>query len=212
MSRLLVVLCLAVTLAPAARGAAEWMPLFNGKDLDGWEVSQAAKAKFLVEDGCLVGTQDDGKGADLATKQQWDNFELRVTYRVVWPANSGFWFRYDKGRGYQFDVLKYKNPVAYSGTLYCPGKMFITTNLDESLENRDDWNEAQIYANGDQIILWLNGHKVGECRDTTLTKGAIGIQVHGGNDMKGMKITVKRIDLRPLEAGEAPTAPAKKAP
>jgi hypothetical protein len=186
---------------PAAPAADGWTPLFNGKDLTGWKPNGAAV--WSVEDGCILGTQTDGKGGDLFTEKSFDNFECRVTYKVAWPANSGFWFR-DK---YQFDVLKYKNPVAYSGTLYCPGKIFIFANLDESIENRDGWNEAQIYANGDRIIQWLNGKKTGECNDKSFAKGRFGIQVHPGNEMKGMKIFIKRFDVRPLKEGDKPSDP-----
>jgi hypothetical protein len=209
----LLVLCAVAAWALAPAQGAEWTPLFNGENLDGWTCR--SKDKFLVEDRCLVGTQTDGQGDDLVTKRQWDNFELRFTYKVKWPANSGVWFRFARGRGYQFDILKYKSPVAYSGTLYCPGKMFITKNLDEKLENRDEWNDGGIYANGDHIILWLNGQKVGECHDKTLAKGAIGIQVHGGGGMKNMKIAFKKIEIRELKPGDEPTPPpppAKAAP
>lgn len=187
-----------------SRGADEgggWKPLFNGKNLEGWKAQ--GNAVYKVEDGCLVGTQTDGKGGDLYTTQEWDNFELRFTYKVAWPANSGVWFR---GQ-YQYDILKYKDPVAFSGTLYCPGKMFIARNLDEGLENRDGWNEGQVYANGDHLILWLNGKKVGECRDKTLAKGPFGIQVHGGDEFKNMKIVLKKIEVRPLKGDEGPTEP-----
>lgn len=188
-------------------GKAVWTPLLNGKDLDGWK-KPTGQAVFTVEDGALVGTQTTGKGGDLFTEKEYDNFELRFTYKVVWPANSGVWFR---GK-YQFDILKYKKPVAFSGTLYCPGKMFITKNLKEELENRDGWNEGQIFANGDHLILWLNGTKVGECHDKTLKKGPIGIQVHGGGNFKGMKIIIKKMELRPLKPGEGPTEPKPAGP
>ena len=181
---------------------AAWTPLINGKDLAGWK-KPTGQAVFTVEDGALVGTQTTGKGGDMFTEKEYDNFELRFTYKVVWPANSGVWFR----GNYQFDILKYKNPVAFSGTLYCPGKMFITKNLDEKRENRDGWNEGQVYANGDHLILWLNGIKTGECHDKTLKKGPVGIQVHGGGNFKGMKIIISKMELRPLKPGEGPTEP-----
>ena len=183
--------------ASAGEQAADWTPLFNGKDLTGWK--QEGNGIFKVEDGCLVGTQTDGKGGDLFTTAQYDNFECRFTYKVKWPANSGVWFR-DK---YQFDILKYANPVAYSGTLYCPGKLFLTSNLKEELEHKDDWNEGRISANGGHLILWLNDQKVGECDDTTSAKGRFGIQVHGGDALKNMQITIKRIEIRPLTAAPA---------
>ena len=181
---------------PPADDAPGWTPLFNGKDLAGW--NKTGNGIFKVEDGCLVGTQTDGKGGDLWTQSAFTNFELRVTYRVKWPANSGFWFRHDGRKGYQYDVLKYKNPLAFSATLYCPGKLFITKNLDEALENRDGWNEAHVRANGEELTLWLNGKTTGHCRDDTLSKGTVGIQIHGGDGFKGMEMVIKRMDIRPL--------------
>lgn len=198
MKRFCVVLLLGSAVSLFGAEKANWTPLFNGKDLDGWK--QQGAGIFKVEDGCLLGTQTDGKGGDLFTTREFDNFECRFTYKMKWPGNSGVWFR-DK---YQFDILKYKKPVAFSGSIYCPGKLFITTNLDEGLENRDGWNEARIFANGDHLAVWLNGKKVGDCRDSSLAKGRIGIQVHGGEGAKNMQILIKRIEVRPLAAGEAP--------
>ncbi len=175
-----------------------WTPLFNGKDLTGW--NETGNAIFKIEDGNLVGTQTTGKGGDLWTDAEFDNFELRITYRVGWPANSGFWFRHNGKRGYQYDVLKYKRPVAFSGTLYCPGKMFLTRNLNEKLENRDGWNEARLRAAGQRLTLWLNDTQTGDVRDNTLVKGKIGIQIHPGGGFKGMKMIIKRMELRRLRA------------
>ncbi|HNY25752.1 MAG TPA: HEAT repeat domain-containing protein [Candidatus Sumerlaeota bacterium] len=176
---------------------AKWEPLFNGKDLTGWK-RIGEGGEYSVEEGCLVGTQTNGKGGDLVTERDFADFELRVTYRVVWPANSGFWFRYDGQKGYQFDVLKYKDPLAYSGTLYCTEKMFITSNLNEALENLDGWNEARVLARGDAIQMWLNGTKVSDCRDSLYKKGKIGLQVHPGDDHKGMKIIIQKMEIRDL--------------
>ena len=184
----------------AIGGGIDVAPIGNVASLAGWQ--ETGSAVFTVADGCLVGTQTTGKGGDLWTKAEFDNFELHVTYRVVWPANTGFWFRHDGKKGYQYDVLKYKRPVAFSGTLYCPGKMFLTRNLKESLENRDDWNQARLRAAGDELTLWLNGTQTGNVRDDTLAKGRIGIQVHPGNNFKGMKVIVKKMELIPLKPRE----------
>jgi hypothetical protein len=198
MKRLCAVLMLGSAVSLFGAEKTNWTPLFNGKDLDGWK--QQGAGIFKVEDGCLLGTQTDGKGGDLFATREFDNFECRFTYKMKWPGNSGVWFR-DK---YQFDILKYKKPVAFSGSIYCPGKLFITKNEDESIEKLDGWNEARIFANGDHIVVWLNGKKVGDCRDSTFAKGRIGIQVHGGEGAKNMQILIKRIEVRPLAAGETP--------
>ena len=189
-------------IAPAARAQDDgFKPIFDGKSLDGWKPQ--GDAQWKVEDGCIVGAPAEAKGGDLFTEKEYDNFELRFTYKCVWPANSGIWYRTQ----YQFDILEYKDPVAFSGTLYCPGKMFIFKNLDKSIEDREGWNEGQVYANGDTLIQWLNGTKTGEATDSSFATGKVGIQVHGGEEFKNMKVFVKKIEIRPLKAGDKPTEP-----
>ncbi len=184
-------------ITPVAKDA--WQSLFNGKDLTGWRAT--GDAIFKVEDGCLVGTQTSGQGGDLWTESQWDDFELYVKYRMVWPANSGFWFRHDGKNGYQYDILKYRDPVTYSGSLYCPGKLFVIMNLNEGLEDQEGWNEARVRAEGDALTLWLNGKMTGQCRDNTFDRGAVGIQIHPGKQYIGMEIIVKEIRIAPLKKG-----------
>lgn len=193
------IICALLSAVATASFAADknWTPLFNGRDLDGW--AKRGAGIFTVEDGAILGTQTDGKGGDLFTTNRWDNFELRFTYKVGWPANSGIWYR----DSYQFDILKYPRPVAFSGTLYAPGRVFAATNTNESLEHRDDWNEGRIFANGDHLVQWLNGTKTADIRDDKFKSGRIGIQVHPG-EMKGMKIFVKKIEIRPLAPDEQP--------
>ena len=185
----------------------DWKPLFNGTDLSGWRADDPTR--FKVVDGMIIGSQDDGKGGNLFTLEKFDNFELRFTYKVKRPANSGIWFR----DSYQFDILEYQKPKTYSGAFYypkCPG-VFAWVNLDENLESQDDWNEGQIYANGNTIAFWINGKKLGEKTlvegtDRIFPEGRIGIQVHGGN-FQGMEIAIKSITVRKLQADDKPTAP-----
>ena len=84
-----IVLGLAAVLLCGSASAAEegWTPLFNGKDLEGWK--NPDPAKFLVEDGCLVGTQTDGKGADLFTKEIWTFCGLKTAYVLFSPGDEG---------------------------------------------------------------------------------------------------------------------------
>jgi hypothetical protein len=149
--RLIAALCVCAGLAAVRAEEPKWTPLFNGLDLTGWK--QQGKGEFRVEDGCLVGTQTDGQGGDLFTTNTWRNLEIRFAYKMKWPGNSGLWFR-DQ---YQFDILQYANPVAFSGTLYCPSKMFLFRNTDAAREQRDGWNQARILAYGDHLAMWLNG-------------------------------------------------------
>ncbi len=176
-----------------------FVALFNGKNLKkGWETS--GQAKWVVENGELIGSQgEDNAPGDLFTSESYSNFELKCVYRAKWPCNSGVWFRYQSPeKAYQADILEYTNPECYSGTLYCPGKMFLAMNEDKSLVNRQEWNTINVRANGDRIQIWLNGAKVADVRDTTTDSGKIGFQVHPGAEFGSMKIIVRELLLKEL--------------
>ncbi len=176
----------------------EYTKLFNGKDLTGWETS--GEALWGVEDGLLVGTQGRNNApGDLFTAADYRDFEAIVVYRVHWPCNSGVWFRYQSPqKAYQADILEYKNPEAYSGTLYCPGKLFLAINADKTLENHEDWNTMKIRAERDHLQIWLNDRQVADVYDTTTDSGKIGFQVHPGDEFAQMKIVVREVLLKEL--------------
>ncbi len=176
----------------------KFVPLFNRNDLSGWQ--SVGKAKWTVEDEILVGQQGDNGGVgELLTQKSYDDFELLVNFKVAWPANSGVWFRYQNpNKAYQADMLEWKNPVCWTGTLYCPGKMFLAMNTDEKLLNRDGWNTLIIRAVGDHLVIFLNGKKVADVHDDTTDRGKIGFQVHAGKVFENMKILVRMIAIREL--------------
>jgi hypothetical protein len=187
--------------AQSAQGAPaeKWIALFNGQDLTGWKAE--GNARWEVRDGLLIGTQGEQNApGDLFTERSFANFELVCTYRAEWPCNSGIWFRYQNpGKAYQADILEWKDPVAYSGTIYCPGKMFLAINDDKSIENRDGWNTLRVRAEGDHLQVWLNDRLTGDVRDSTTDAGRIGFQVHPGAEFGPMKIVVREIRVRVLD-------------
>ena len=175
-----------------------FIKLFNGKNLKNWQTS--GNADWKVQNGELVGMQgEDNAPGDLFTIDSFSDFELKCVYRVTWPCNSGIWFRYQSPeKAYQADILEYKNPECYSGTLYCPGKMFLAMNEDKSLVNRQDWNTINVRAVGKRLQVWLNGRKVADVEDDTTDSGKIGFQVHPGAEFGPMKIFVKELLLKEI--------------
>jgi len=171
--------------------------LFNGKDLTGWQ--QLGGAHWEVRDGLLIGRQGpDGAAGDLLTAASFDNFRLLVTYKVHWPANTGIWYRYQSpSQAYQADILEYKDPIAYSGSLYCPGKLFLAINKDPKLVHREGWNRLDLRVEGDRHTLRLNGVQVADVHDRTSDHGKIGVQVHPGKVFEGMQVIIKEITLWP---------------
>jgi hypothetical protein len=177
---------------------AGFVRIFNGKDLTGWKATGGAK--WTIKDGTIIGTQGDNNAhGDLLTELTYKDFLLTVTYRVQWPCNSGIWFRYQSAaKAYQADILEYKKPECYSGTLYCPGKMFLSMNTDKALVDRDGWNTMSVRAEGNHIQIWLNGRQVADVRDDTSDSGRIGFQIHAGDAFGRMKIIIREVLLKAL--------------
>ncbi len=181
---------------PLAKGKKQL--LFNGKDLAGWKTEGGAR--WEVKDGILIGRQgENNMPGDLLTEKTFEDFELRVTVKVEWPANTGVWYRYQSAKqAYQADILEYKKPFALSGSLYCTGKMFLAVNTNASWVNREGWNTVVIRAVGDRHIIILNDKKVADVRDDTSEKGRVGFQVHAGTRVAKMRVQVKEVSIRGL--------------
>lgn len=184
---------------PASEPDGRSVALFNGKDLTNWKAE--GDAVWEVKDGVIVGRQGPrGAAGDLLSEADFENFELTVTFKVQWPANTGVWYRYQSAaKAFQADILEYKDPFALTGSLYCAGKMFLSTNQDAKLVRRDDWNTFTIRAVGDRHVIHLNGTKVADVRDDSSANGRIGFQVHAGGEFADMQVSIKEVTLRTLD-------------
>ncbi|MFV1968791.1 MAG: DUF1080 domain-containing protein, partial [Pirellulaceae bacterium] len=93
---------LTVSLFPPAHAEeGEWIPLFNGKNLDGWKVKITGYDlndnfgnTFRVEDGVLKVCYDqyekfDGKFGHLFYEKPFSNYIVRVEYRFVGEQTPG---------------------------------------------------------------------------------------------------------------------------
>ena len=96
----------------AAFAQAQWVNLFNGRNLNGWTRLNGT-AEYRVEDGAIVGTSKmNTPNTFLATKKMYGDFILEFEFKVDEGLNSGVQFRSiaDKkimdGRvhGYQFEI------------------------------------------------------------------------------------------------------------
>jgi hypothetical protein len=66
-------------------------PLFDGKDLDGWEpIGNPAKSHWTVKDGLLV---NEEHGANLRTIRTLDDFKVHYEVNCPEGGNSGFYLR-----------------------------------------------------------------------------------------------------------------------
>ena len=176
--------------------ADEFQPLFNGKDLTGWEGN---KELWFAENGEIVGKSGGIKKNEfLATTTRYSNFILKYKFKMIntsGNANSGMQFRSERVAnstecyGYQADVGQ-----DYWGCLYDESrrkKVLVkpAKELMEKAVKRDDWNEYVITCDGDHITLELNGVKTvdyteTEPSDKVARDGILALQIHAGGPME----------------------------
>jgi mono/diheme cytochrome c family protein/glucose/arabinose dehydrogenase len=167
------------------------VPLFDGKTLEGWE-GETTKT-WRVRDGAIVGGSLEGNPDNqfLATKKAYQNFLLRVEYKLVGTEgfiNGGVQFRSQRVknpsnemRGYQADI-----GAGYSGSLYDESrrnKVLVQADkaLIEKLEKPGDWNIYEIRCEGPRIRLTLNGTQTVDFTETDAgiePDGLIALQIH----------------------------------
>ncbi len=84
---------LLISVCGTAMAADGWSDLFNGKDFDGW-VQRGGKAKYTIEDGCVVGTSTPKTpNSFMCTGRDYGDFILEYEFKVDPRLNSGVQIR-----------------------------------------------------------------------------------------------------------------------
>lgn len=163
--------------------------LFNGKDLDGWDVFPGKKSKFSVEAGAIRVV--DGPG-DLQTKSKHKNFYLQFECQSHGKGlNSGLFFRcrpneYQNGYEAQVQNDFSANPAkVYAVEVYDPktrqlvekrkmtssavdfgtGAIYRRVPARVGVAKDGEWFAMTVYANGNHLATWVNGVPVVDWRD-----------------------------------------------
>jgi Domain of Unknown Function (DUF1080) len=194
-------LLLLAAFAGAAFAADGFVPLFNGKNLDGWDGDPRL---WSVKNGMIVGSTE-GVSLEhnefLISKQKYANFILRVDMKLR-NHNSGVQFRSQAHpewvvSGYQADAAENN----YWGCLYEErGKRGIMVNSwkekGEKVVKLKDWNTYEILCDGDHIQIKLNGTVTADLHDSVSLDGVIALQLHRGPAMEAF---FRNIEIKVLK-------------
>ncbi|MGY6742038.1 MAG: 3-keto-disaccharide hydrolase [Cecembia sp.] len=168
-----------------------WIPLFNGKDLDGWKISENPNS-FAVEDGLI---KVDGPRAHAfyvgeVNGAVFEDFELMVELKTMPKANSGIFFHtaYQEtgwpDKGYEVQVNQTHSDWRKSGSLYS------FNDVRETYVEDGEWYITHIIVKGDHVTVKLNGQTVMEYIESKdekrpenagakkIDKGTFAIQAH----------------------------------
>jgi hypothetical protein len=172
--------------------------LFNGQDLSGWEGGGSdASACWTVKEGLLVCTGQ--KGPWLRSLKEYDDFNLRLEYRLKKGGNSGVYVRVpksgahrgmdakEKQAGVEIQILddnderyaKLKD-YQYTGSVYA-----IAAAKEHVGRPPGQWNSLEIDCRGQHyrvihngvVIVDADGQQFAELKER-LTKGFLGLQNH----------------------------------
>jgi len=191
---------LLLSLAVTYTSCAQKKSIFNGKNLDGWEIY--GTEKWYVEDGELICESGPDKGYGyLATTKHYKDFELDVEFFLLANGNSGVFIRSTiegtKIAGWQAEV---EPAGAESGGIYESYGRGWLIQPDESkrhAQKEGEWNKMKIRAVGDNVTTWINGVEMVTIHDEKIGKavGSIALQIHDGG---GIKVKWRNLEIEEL--------------
>lgn len=181
---------------PETQEDSEWITLFDGTSTDGWRAynGKTLPPQWVIKNGEL--TFDTEKKTDaeheggkdiIYAAQEFENFELRLEWKIPKGGNSGIFYHIKEGYGgppevapeYQLiddenyaemhNLTEYNKSLGYTEN---PGELkplqqtacdYAMTPADPNakiLNPAGQWNSAKIIFTPQKVEHWLNGMKV----------------------------------------------------
>jgi len=168
---------------------AGYTTLFDGSDLNQWK--PVGNANWRLQDGLLLA--DLGSGF-LLTRQNYQDFQLKVDFWVDPSANSGIYVRLTDlqnitaTNAYEVNIYD-QRPDPSFGT----GAIVDVAKVSPMPKAGGQWNSYDITFKGDRMVVYLNGEKTVDTRDSRLSAaGPIALQYDKG------VVRFRSIKIKPL--------------
>jgi len=151
-----------------------FVPIFNGKNLDGWQGLEGDTSSYFVKDGQLI-CKGDGRKF-IFTKKEYANFVLRFDVKMDPGGNNGVGIRAKLGRrphieGMEIQIID--NPYYTRGipkpqkepkdwTQVKPYQLYgsiygVVAAKQGHLKPAGEWNVEEIHCVGRRVKITLNG-------------------------------------------------------
>jgi hypothetical protein len=175
MTQMIALVLAAFVLQAAAPKAGPWQSLFDGKSMDAWRVFKTDRAPGMcatpgqkdcweIVDGIL---QKDGHANDVASKEQFGDFELELEWNIGDASNSGIFYRgtEDFNQIYwsapEYQLLDDVNAADNKKDTHLAGSVYDMFAPPKGVVHpAGQWNQTRIVAKGKHVEHWLNGTKV----------------------------------------------------
>lgn len=179
---------------------AQSISLFNGENLEGWNIH--GTEKWYVEEGNLIcESGPDKEYGYLSTEKFYKDFELSIDFKQEADGNSGIFIRstFDgtKVSGWQVEVAPPGNDSGGIYESYGRGWLIKPDKEKDRALKMGQWNTMKIRVVGSNVTSWLNGTQMVALNDEKIGKGegAIALQIHDGG---GIRVRWKNILLKEL--------------
>lgn len=189
------------TPSSALMAESNFVPLFNGLDLDGWQI-YGTERWYVENDGTMVcESGPDKQYGYLGTVGQYKDFDLTLEFKQEANGNSGVFFHSSidgtKIAGWQAEVAP---PGLFSGGVYESygrGWLIKPEPAKDTALKMGEWNAMRVRVKGDTVDTWLNGTPMIHLVDKQIGSktGQIALQIHSGG---GIKVRWRNIWLREL--------------
>ena len=203
----------------------EWVEIFNGTDLTGWEANENPKS-FKVVDGSIF---CDGKRAHLFyqgdyKKGVFKNFEFKAMVKTLPSSNSGIVFHTQKQAygpllvGYEVQINNsYEREGDFqelkkTGSIYGYRNVYFPTHKDEEwfqLHFKVVENSVEVFVNGTKVNEYIQPNEPWRRKNDRLqvfNRGRIAIQCHDEDS----KTYFKDIKVKVLPESEKIMPPTDK--
>ena len=207
----------------AAEAGPEWEILFDGSSTSAWRAYQRTDFPdrgWVVEKRSLK-TVPGGDVIDIVTRDQYENFELILEWRVSPRGNSGIFFHVAEESvvvwedALEFQVLDDqrhpdgRDPRTSAGALYG-----LIAARNKVLRPVGRYNEARVLVLGNHVEHWLNGVKVveferggqgfkallGKSKFRDLLHFAVARKGHVGLQHHGEEVWFRNVKIRRLKS------------
>lgn len=185
-----------------------FVPLFDGKSLDGWKVGDKAEA-WSVKDGQIVINNGpshmfyDGP----IHNHDWKNFHLKAEVMTLPHANSGIYFHTTyQEKGWPDDGFESQVNCTHSDWKKT-GSLYDVQDIKDPHHKDNEWFLYEVIVKGDRVTLKINGEVVNDWTqppDFKPPKGHKGRYLHHGtfalqgHDPKS-ETHFKSIEVKPLD-------------
>ena len=152
-----------------------WQKLFDGKTTSGWHSygKTTAGSDWKVEDGAIyldAKNRQEGQGGDLTTNESFDNFHLKMEWKISKNGNSGiiFYVNEDTAKypssyntGPEMQVLDNNGHADGKIHKHRAGDLYdLIASSSEPVNPVGEWNKVEIIANNGKLDFMMNGKNI----------------------------------------------------